>query len=386
MGLFDGLDSTLFGEGGADKVKKATKTINDVDLPDIEKMKVNLEQLVSQGILSPEQAQAASVDRNAYNSIIQDPRLKNSQLAALGKVEDIANSGMTATDRAAMNDIQSQNSSAERGSREAILQNAQQRGVGGSGLEMLAQLQNSQNSATRAADAGFDVTKQAQQRALDAIGQQSSMATNMRGQDNSEQQAKAQAANSIAQFNAQNRQATNTNNTNTNNAAQSTNLSSAQNLADTNTNTRNTQQQYNKSLIQQDYNNRIGKATAVSGALGKEGAQEDAEKAANKKLVGAGVTALAMSDARTKKDVKPFDASGFLDSITGYKYKYKDSKHGVGQHASVMAQDLEKTEEGSKMIKETPEGKMIDAAKATGPMLAALASLHKEIKELKGKK
>lgn len=100
-----------------------------------------------------------------------------------------------------------------------------------------------------------------------------------------------------------------------------------------------------------------------------------------------------MSDKNSKtniKDAKP-EVQDFLDSVgSPKKYEYKDSKKdhpmaGEGEHISPMAQDLEKTSMGKGMVKDTPDGKIVDYAKGFGAMLAAQGEINERLKALEGK-
>lgn len=95
----------------------------------------------------------------------------------------------------------------------------------------------------------------------------------------------------------------------------------------------------------------------------------------------------SLSDETKKegKEKSSGDLYGFLDALSAYKYNYKDPKFGEGDHYSVMAQDLEKSPVGKKMVLDTPEGKLVDYNKGLPAMLAAQAQLHARIKKLEGK-
>jgi hypothetical protein len=95
----------------------------------------------------------------------------------------------------------------------------------------------------------------------------------------------------------------------------------------------------------------------------------------------------AVSDARLKDEIRPGEAKlyEFLDKLGSHEYKYKDSKHGAGRRISPMAQELEKSEAGKKMVFEFGEGKAVDYGKGLGTMLASQAALHKRLKALEGK-
>ncbi len=84
---------------------------------------------------SPIAAQLAAlstVDGTAFDNVSTDPRLKEQQMGSLAALKDLAdNGGMTAADEANLSKVQSEVGQADRGRREAILQNAKARGMGG---------------------------------------------------------------------------------------------------------------------------------------------------------------------------------------------------------------------------------------------------------------
>lgn len=120
-------------------------------------------------------------------------------------------------------------------------------------------------------------------------------------------------------------------------------------------------------------------------------AQEEREQKTTGSLMqggGAILGAVAMSDRNLKTDIKDASAEvdAMLDAMTPYTYRYKDEKHGVGPRAGIMAQDLERSEAGRRLVVETPEGKGFDVNKAISAALAANARLHRRVSELEGKR
>ncbi|MBV6514148.1 MAG: hypothetical protein FMNOHCHN_03738 [Ignavibacteriaceae bacterium] len=96
------------------------------------------------------------------------------------------------------------------------------------------------------------------------------------------------------------------------------------------------------------------------------------------------------SDERGKKDVKPAkdEMKEFLDKLEAKGFKYKDtSKPGTaeGQRYGIMAQALEKSKVGKSLVKNTPNGKMVDTVQGFGAVLAAQAELNKRLSELEKK-
>jgi hypothetical protein len=157
-------------------------------------------------LIEAQEAAATDMGPSAMEGIALDPALRQQQMASMAALQDIANSGgLTSKDKANLSRIETDNATADRGRREAIRQNMAARGMGGSGMDLLAQLQSSQAATDRAAQQGLDVAGMAEQRALDAIMQSGNLAGNLRGQDYSEASQKAKAQDAIAQFNAANK-------------------------------------------------------------------------------------------------------------------------------------------------------------------------------------
>lgn len=389
-GLVGGVTDILTGgsrEKQNEAAMQAIQSLQSLETPDPEQMKVNLQELVSQGVITPEQAQSALVDANAYNQISLDPTTRNAQLNALRSLQDISDDGFSSQQASDLARIKSNQAAESRGAQEAILQNAAQRGVAGGGLEMLSRMQAQQAQAGQRNLADLNVAAQADQNKLAALQQIGQLGGNIRSQDYAQEQAKAQAQNTINQFNAGQMQRTNELNTGIRNQAQGQNLAERQRISDANTGISNQQQMHNQGLSQQDFENKYRKAGGVAGAqqglsnlYGQQGQQ-------NMQVFGSGLQAAAIaSDERLKKDVKDFDAGAFLDSLTGKSYRYKDpAKFGEGRNAGVMAQDLEKTPEGKALVKDTPEGKMVDYGKGFGALLGSMADMHKRLKKVEGR-
>lgn len=378
------IDDLLTG-GAASQADKSTKKAVDafnIPLPDMQEMMIQLEDMVQQGILSPEEAQVYMQQASEMKNISLDPKLRKAQEDALAALQDISeNKGLTAADRAQLAQIETQENTAARGQREAILQNAAERGISGSGLELMSQMQNQQEAATRKSQRDLDVAGMAQQRALQALIQSGQMGGQMEQADFERQAQVAAAQDAINRFNTQNQQQVNMANVQARNDAAARNLAEQQRIADQNVQTRNTQQQYNKSLAQKQFENQASLAAGRSSAYQNQAAMQTQRGAGTQGLIGSGLMAAAiLSDENEKTDIENFDASQFLDDLTPSKYHYKNPKHGEGDQVGVMAQDIEK--HVPQMVEETSEGKMVNFNKSGGPLFASLANLHKRLKKV----
>jgi hypothetical protein len=362
-----------------------------IDTPSKDDLSFQIQQLVEQGVISPEDAKTALAGRSEMDNVTTDPRLKAAQEGALSQLQDIGSSGgMTLNDKANLNQIAVDEATKAKGQRDAIIQSAAAKGMGGSGLDLMAQLQNEQNAASNKSTRDLNVAGMAQQRALDALMQGGTLAGNIQNQQFNQGAAKATANDAISKFNAQNENAVNMANTQAHNAAQANNLANKQNIANTNANIQTQQNAQKSGVAQQMFNNKIAKAGGQQSSSNLnaqiQGQNSQNQANANNQTIGTGLTVAAMmSDERNKESVKEFNPSDFLDSITGHKFKYKEpKKFGEGEHVGVMAQDLEKTAAGSQLVHDTPEGKVVDYGKAGPHILASLANLNKRMKKIGG--
>lgn len=116
------------------------------------------------------------------------------------------------------------------------------------------------------------------------------------------------------------------------------------------------------------------------------GAQKDQANASLAGGVIGGIGAAIASDERLKKDVKDAGESidKMLDGLKAKSGKYKDERHGKGEWNWVMAQDLEKSEAGKRLVNDTPDGKMLDVGKVISTSLAAAARLNERVRKLEG--
>lgn len=250
-----------------DAYQQSVKDLEAIGVPTAEAQQLTLEQYKSEGKWTPELEDAVKLGDSNMLGVTTDPAYRASQLKALGSLQDIGDSGgATLSDRATLERTMGNVNAKTRGAREAILQDAQQRGGYGSGTSLAAQLMAQQGGAQDAHQAGLDAAAQAQQRALQAIQGAGQMGGQLREQDFGEQAKKAQAQDAIAQWNAANRQQVTGANTNTRNAAQQYNLANAQNLSNANVDTRNKQQAYNKGTQQTYFQNQLDVAKAKAGA------------------------------------------------------------------------------------------------------------------------
>jgi hypothetical protein len=241
-------------EQAAQQAYAEFKKIKD---PSMNDMQILLETLNKQGVLTPEMEQAIQQDNTAMSGITTDPRLRNAQMNALDTMTKMGQTGLTPEDLAALDQTRRQVGGDEHSRQQSILNNMQQRGAGGSGMELAARLASSQGAADRASQQSDSTMAMAQQRMLQALSQSGQLGGAIRDQDFGEQSKIAQAKDTIANFNANQRASTQARNINSVNEANAKNLAEQQRIADANAATRNAQQQYNKGLHQTIFQNEM---------------------------------------------------------------------------------------------------------------------------------
>ncbi len=136
-------------------------------------------------------------NKNAYDKIY-DPRLRKYQMSALNRLQGIAGSDkLDAQSQAQLNEIRRKEGQLEKGSREAIMQNAAERGASSSTGNLMAQLMNQQGASERRTNQDTDVAAMQQKRALDALYGSINTAKGVGDQD----YRRAQANNLFNQYN-----------------------------------------------------------------------------------------------------------------------------------------------------------------------------------------
>lgn len=302
-GLLGGLTKSLFGGGGEGDNSAALEAVKNIPLPVLREYYPELyKQVVS---LNPEMDTAVNLGPSKMEGVSTDPSLRAAQMSALNKLQEVGSAG--GRDAQFLSDaakLQSDVNTNLQGQEGAIQQNMAARGMSGGGSELVARQMAAQNAANRQSQAGLDLNAQAQQRALQALMQSGQLGGQMQAQDFGQQSQKAQAADAISRFNAQNQQNVMSSNTANKNQAQQYNAQNQQNIANQNVGQNNQAQQYNLGLAQQNFNNQVTKASGVAKQYENMAATKNQERDSDRGLVGgllsAGMTAYAANKAPSK--------------------------------------------------------------------------------------
>lgn len=384
-----------------------------IQAPTASDLQLQLTQAVVAGQITPQQASTIYQQQSAMNNLQVNPAVEQQQYAALGQLSQIANSanGLTPESTAQMLQIYNNMAQQNNASNQAIEQNAAARGLASSGTQFGLEQAADQGNQTNAANYMSQVQANAQAQKMAAIQAAAGQANQLAGQQLSTQETQAQAQNAINQFNTANAQSQANLNTQNNLAAQGANVANAQNVANANTNIANTQAAANVGATEQGFQNQMGLAGALAKSATTTTDTGNATQSGNTGSallnaangatgtaisgignlasgIGTGISDLSnwlSSDIKNKKDVKDAkdtDIDSLMDGISGYKFKYKPNMgKGDKPHMGIMAQDLEKVAPGA--VREGPRGKEIDGGQLAGHAMAAVANLHKRLKENK---
>lgn len=249
-------------------MKDSLKKLEEVGMPPDLSQALILKEYERAGIYTPELEQDLndSIAESSVGAIKEDPALREAQTTALQSMQQRGKVGLSAEDRAALNQVRSQVQTDSEAKRQQILQQMQSRGMGGSGAELMAQLSSSQGAADQAAAGSDTLMAQAQQRAMEALGKSSDMAGSLRGQDFDVESTKAKALDERNRFLAENSIGRQQRNVGALNQAQMLNLEEQQRIADANVNQANLEAQRQSAEKGKQWDRKLnqagGKATA----------------------------------------------------------------------------------------------------------------------------
>lgn len=416
-------------------------------------LSVQLQKAVLGGELTTEQAQTILQQESEMKGIQEDPALRGYQMGGLADLQKIVDSeGLDPQERAKLEQMLSQSATQERGQREAIMANARERGISGSGIELLNNLTAQQGSADRASQAGFDITAEGDARKRQAMQDLLQGSSAVRGQEFTQAGDVAKAQDAINQWNAANKQNVELSKTRDENQANLYNWQRANTVSDKNTDIANQQATFNAGANQQNYQNWLNKTMGATGQLNNISQSGQAQSMAGAKMLGSSleqadknlssaassfgsdednktsVYDITLADLLKDDEDKDKDKGGgmggmdmssimgmfgggegaagaaggaegasaagafasdenakkMMDELHPIEFEYKKGKGPGGKHVGIIAQDLEKSDMGSKAVFEGPDGKMVSGVDSIGPLYAGVADLNARLKKIEG--
>lgn len=283
--------------------QKAIQYLESVGVPSVEAQKITLQNPEFVYQFHPEAQTAEQLGPSAMQNVSTDPRAAAAQMGALSQLQQLGQDSFTPEEQAQLNGMRRNAAQSGQAQQASILQNMQQRGAGGSGMELAARLASSQQNAQNQSEEGDRMAAMAHDRALQAMVQAGQLGGNVRSQEFGEGAQKANAADVIAQFNAMNKQNVQGQNVNSANSAAQQEALMKQQAENNRAGTANAQEQYNKQLLQQNYQNQMDKAKTMSGVYSgqaDEARKQGAAAATNAAAAGTAAGGLLGQAAGTK--------------------------------------------------------------------------------------
>lgn len=278
-------------DAAARAAKEAQDIINSVGAPPDLSKRILLDKFKEAGVLTPELEQKIDAGYSKVSQIQEKPELKDAQMQALQTLGQRSRTGLGPEDRAALNQVRSEIQRDQEAKRQQIIQQAQARGMSGSGAELISQLTGNQASANTAAMQGEQLAGNASARALEALKAYGGMAGQVRGQDFDIERAKADAADQFKRFDTQNQVEQQARNVAARNQAQAANLANKQRIQDTNTIQENAESLRANAAKRDYFNDTMAKATGQANMKQSEAAlasQQAAQVAQNYQNIGSG--------------------------------------------------------------------------------------------------
>jgi len=279
----------------------------DIDVPTIEEQELALILPEYIGGYDPLSEAGIDLGPSAMEGISLDPRMRDVQMGALEQLSELGQTGLTEADIAAFRQLRRQAAGESQAQQGRILQNLAERGMGGSGMELAARLSAAQAATDRLSAGGDQLAQMAQSRALQALGQSAGLAGDIRGQEFGEQSDVARSKDIVSQFNIQNQLSQQQRNVAAQNQARLRNLQERQRIGEAQAGQQNLQQQYNKELLQKQFQNRLTLAQGRAGIGGQQATQAGgaAQRAADMWAgIGSGVGDVATAFGQKPEDEK----------------------------------------------------------------------------------
>lgn len=294
----------------AEFTNKALAALEAVGVPAEEAMQITLQTPELVFDYAPQLQQQFPEIASSFADIEVDPRLQEAQATALAGIEERAAMGLTPEDRAELAAIQRGAAATGSAQRASALQQMEQRGMGGSGQALMAQLAGAQSAQDLAAGASEQEAAQIFAAKQAALGQLAQVAGAQRGQEFGEQAQQASAADVIAQFNRQQQAGTQAANIAEQNKANLMRQQMLQAQEEQRVAARNLEEEQRIKAKQQQFEMQQRQAEAAAGALAGAGGRALTGGATEAKgqqamgtalgQLGAGAIKLAGTDSKKK--------------------------------------------------------------------------------------
>jgi hypothetical protein len=271
--------------GFAHEREQALRNLMAKNAQAIELPKLNqgeYERIKYEGDFNPEMY--ATPESAQYQTISEDPRTREYQMAALGRLQQFGDQAADSQESLGRYRAAQEGNAVAQQRENAIRQQMAMRGQGGSGAEFVLAAQGGQMGANRAQEQAMMSAQQAALQRLAGTNAAFGAASGLRGQDADVASRNADIINKFNMYNTNARNAAMMGNTDLKNAAGMRNINTRQGLSGANAGIGNSQRDRNDRTAQAGFGNQMTKFGAINDALtGKANqtarANQDAQEA-----------------------------------------------------------------------------------------------------------
>lgn len=277
MGLIDSITDVATGgsnKAARDAMKRAEAAFAGIHVPTVAELTLpQLREYVEMGIMTPQEAQAYIMERNAFEDMNIPQTGTAAQVQALNRLSAIADAGPEGTpmQQAQMANSISRMNNAVGAERGAIENAMAARGTPYALIQAALANQTVGQEGQQAHLDAVNAQAAAYQTALNALSQSGSLGNALQGQQNAQANQVAAATNAMQQFNAQNQQQNAQFNAGNRQQAAGYNAANRQNVSNMNVNQQNERTRYNAALPQTVFQNAMAKANGMAGAATNTG-------------------------------------------------------------------------------------------------------------------
>lgn len=305
IGGLAGLITGLFADDGSDEAKammeKNQALWDSLQIPDIDKALL-LHTYQQAGTITPEMIAELPLRDETKEVMNENPANRAEQMTSVQALKALSRSGTTAQDLAQMGQLRGQVAGDVNAANQRALQAEQERGGGGSGSTIAAQLLANQAGAQTASKGAIDVAANAANTRNNATMAVLDAMTKIRGQDADTEKFNVSNQVNKTNFERNNSQARNMANTNITNNANVMNLQRQQGVSDKNVGAQNSELARQQDARAKMFDMQAAKIKGMTGSntdyakVMQGNAQNDAQGVSNM-WAGLGTMATAGKDA-----------------------------------------------------------------------------------------
>lgn len=254
-------------------MKQRLAELEQVGMPPDTSLPLILQEFKQQGVITPELEKQIHAEASKVAQIKENPQTRDLAMRGLQLIQQRAETGFGPEEIAALNVAKKQAAKEAQGRQQAILQNMQARGMGGSGAELAAQLSSAQAADEELSASADRIAAEKAAASRQAVQQLMSGASNLRAQDFGVAETKARAEDELNRFNVTSDIARQKANIAAKNRAAELNLSEKQRIADANIAMANAEQARQNAARESVWKNKLGLAGAKGDIYNQQAAQ-----------------------------------------------------------------------------------------------------------------